>query len=57
MRGSWECHPPAVVVDGRLASCCAGHGLKEAELRAVGIGQRLLERKMKKTVTIFTQPG
>ncbi len=32
---------PAVVVDGRLASCCAGRGPNEAELRAAGIGQRL----------------
>ncbi len=30
---------PAVVVDGKLASCCAGRGPNEAELRAVGIGQ------------------
>ncbi len=32
---------PAVVVDGKLASCCAGRGPNEAELRAAGIGQRL----------------
>ncbi len=31
---------PAVVVDGRLASCCAGQGPNEVELRAAGIGQR-----------------
>lgn len=30
---------PAVVVDGKLASCCAGRGPNEAELRAAGIGQ------------------
>jgi glutaredoxin 3 len=32
---------PAVVVDGKLASCCAGRGPNEADLRAVGIGQLL----------------
>ena len=32
---------PAVVVDGKLASCCAGRGPNEAELRAAGVGQRL----------------
>lgn len=32
---------PAVAVDGKLASCCAGRGPSEAELRAAGIGQRL----------------
>jgi glutaredoxin 3 len=32
---------PAVVVDGKLASCCAGRGPNEAELRAAGIGQQL----------------
>jgi glutaredoxin len=32
---------PAVVVDGKLASCCAGRGPSESELRAAGIGQRL----------------
>jgi glutaredoxin len=32
---------PAVVVDGKLASCCAGRGPKEADLRAAGIGQPL----------------
>ena len=30
---------PAVVVDGKLASCCAGKGVDEAALRAAGIGQ------------------
>lgn len=32
---------PAVVVGGKLASCCAGRGPNEAELRAAGIGQPL----------------
>jgi len=32
---------PAVVVDGSLASCCAGRGPDEAALRAAGIGQPL----------------
>lgn len=30
---------PAVVVDGKLADCCAGRGPDEAALRAAGIGQ------------------
>lgn len=29
---------PAVLVDGKLATCCAGEGPTEAGLRAVGIG-------------------
>ena len=29
---------PAVVVDGRLADCCAGRGPDEGQLRASGIG-------------------
>jgi glutaredoxin 3 len=29
---------PAVVVDGKLADCCAGRGPDEAALRAVGVG-------------------
>ncbi|HVS26457.1 MAG TPA: thioredoxin family protein [Burkholderiales bacterium] len=29
---------PAVVVDGKLANCCAGRGPDEATLRAAGIG-------------------
>ena len=29
---------PAVVVDGRLADCCAGRGPQEASLRAAGVG-------------------
>ncbi len=32
---------PAIVVDGSLASCCAGRGPDEAALRAAGIGQPL----------------
>ncbi len=32
---------PAVVVDGRLADCCAGRGPDEAALRAAGLGQPL----------------
>jgi glutaredoxin 3 len=29
---------PAVVIDGRLAGCCAGRGPEEATLRAAGLG-------------------
>lgn len=29
---------PAVIVDGRLADCCAGRGVDEATLRAAGVG-------------------
>ena len=29
---------PAVVVDGKLADCCAGRGVEEASLRAAGVG-------------------
>ena len=32
---------PAVVIDGRLADCCAGRGPDEAALRAAGLGQPL----------------
>ena len=32
---------PAVVIDGKLAECCAGRGPDEATLRAAGIGQPL----------------
>ena len=32
---------PALVIDGRLADCCAGRGVDEATLRAAGIGQPL----------------
>jgi len=30
---------PAVVVDGKIAHCCAGRGPDEAALRAAGVGQ------------------
>ncbi|MBC8291718.1 MAG: thioredoxin family protein [Proteobacteria bacterium] len=30
---------PAVVIDGKLAECCAGGGPDEAALRAAGLGQ------------------
>lgn len=29
---------PTVVVDGKLADCCAGRGIDEATLRATGVG-------------------
>lgn len=32
---------PAVVVDGKLADCCAGRGPDERQLRAAGIGTPL----------------
>jgi len=32
---------PAVVIDGKLAECCAGRGPEEAGLRAAGLGQPL----------------
>jgi glutaredoxin 3 len=32
---------PAVVVDGKLADCCARAGVDEATLRAAGIGASL----------------
>lgn len=32
---------PAVVVDGKLADCCAGRGPDEAGLRAAGVGRAL----------------
>jgi glutaredoxin 3 len=32
---------PAIVIDGRLADCCAGRGPDEQTLRAAGIGQPL----------------
>lgn len=32
---------PAVVIDGKLADCCAGHGTDEAKLRDAGVGQLL----------------
>ena len=30
---------PAIVIDGKLADCCAGRGPDEAALRAAGLGQ------------------
>jgi len=30
---------PAVVIDGRLADCCAGRGPDEEVLKAAGLGQ------------------
>jgi hypothetical protein len=32
---------PAVVIDGKLADCCAGRGPDEATLRAAGLGKPL----------------
>ena len=32
---------PAVVVDGKLSTCCTNRGPNEADLRAAGIGQAL----------------
>lgn len=32
---------PAVLIDGKLADCCAGRGPDEAVLKASGIGQPL----------------
>jgi glutaredoxin len=32
---------PSVVIDGKLADCCAGRGPDEATLRALGLGQPL----------------
>ncbi len=32
---------PAIVIDGKLADCCAGRGPDEATLKAAGIGERL----------------
>lgn len=32
---------PAVVIDGKLADCCAGRGPDEATLRQAGVGQPL----------------
>ena len=32
---------PAVVIDGKLADCCAGRGPEEHALRAAGIGVQL----------------
>lgn len=30
---------PAVVIDGKLAACCAGRGPDEVTLRAAGVGE------------------
>ena len=30
---------PAVVIDGKLADCCAGRGVDESTLRAAGVGE------------------
>ena len=32
---------PAVVIDGKLADCCAGRGPDESTLRTLGLGQPL----------------
>lgn len=32
---------PAVVIDGKLADCCAGRGPDETTLRSAGLGQPL----------------
>lgn len=32
---------PAVVIDGKLADCCAGRGPDEAALRQAGVGEPL----------------
>ncbi|GBE42390.1 MAG TPA: hypothetical protein ENH05_04905 [Rhizobiales bacterium] len=32
---------PAVVIDGKLADCCAGRGPDAATLRAAGLGEKL----------------
>lgn len=31
---------PTVLIDGRPADCCAGHGPDEAALRTAGLGQQ-----------------
>lgn len=33
---------PAVVINGKLADCCAGRGPDEAALRAAGLGQAIV---------------
>jgi len=33
---------PAVVIDGKLADCCAGRGVSEETLKAMGIGVPLM---------------
>ena len=32
---------PSVVIDGKLAGCCAGRGVDEQVLRAAGLGEAL----------------
>ena len=32
---------PAVVMDGKLADCCAGRGVDEMTLRAAGVGVQM----------------
>ena len=32
---------PSVVIDGKLAGCCAGRGVDEQVLRAAGLGKAL----------------
>ena len=32
---------PSVVIDGKLADCCAGRGVDEQTLRAAGLGRPL----------------
>ena len=32
---------PAVVIDGKVADCCAGRGVNADTLRAAGMGQSL----------------
>jgi glutaredoxin 3 len=37
-KGLGICSVPAVVIDGKLAACCAGRGPDEATLRTAGLG-------------------
>lgn len=39
VEGLGICSVPAVVVDGKLAGCCAGRGPEESSLRAAGVGR------------------
>jgi hypothetical protein len=32
---------PSVLIDGKLADCCAGRGVDEATLRAAGLGRAI----------------
>ncbi len=34
---------PAVVIDGKLADCCAGRGPDETTLKAAGLGQPMTD--------------